>query len=347
MTKRIWAVFSIILVLVIALLVMATVKPLYDEEEAKVAIGDVYSLSDGWTVEFENGITLENVSIPYSFDSHLGDSVTLSHDMAEEYASLALNFEADNSAVRVFMDGKPIYEAGFSDTGVAPDLGDMSEKPDEDAVMRDNTSIKTVAGEITVDLPSNITEESKMRVVLAEVNTRAGINIIKATISKRDVTVINVLRESMLPILCTILIMMLTVIVLSLDVTRYISGERMRGLFIVALMGIDAIGFMILQTDLLKLFFANRYFFDKLAVICILLMPMLLALFYYIGFHTHFPKITNIGICINIIFTIVVLILEASASNTALLLVEPFTFALYLYQLISIFILLHQIFYNT
>ena len=34
MTKRIVAVFSIISVLVIALLVMATVKPLYDEEEA-------------------------------------------------------------------------------------------------------------------------------------------------------------------------------------------------------------------------------------------------------------------------------------------------------------------------
>ena len=336
MMKKVRIALIIVICIVMAVLMTVTVSPLFDSEEASLAKGEVYDLSQGWIIEYENGIQAKDVKLPYSFDSKLGDRVVLYHEMSEDYASLALNFYADNSAIRIFVADKPVYEAGFTSNGIERKQVKVSEQEMVmDALAEDDTSEKTVADAVTADLPSNLADGDELKIVLYKVNTNVGIYINSPSVSKRDVAVINVLRESMVPISCALLILMLCVVNIFLDVTRYISKERMRGLFIVAVMGFDAVAFIILQTDLIKLFMANKYFFEKIAVMTIVVMPLLLSVFYYFGFHIHFPRFTTLDVWITFVVTLVILILEASASETALLLVEPITGVMFLFQLIG------------
>ena len=337
MVKKIRIALIGVICIVMVVLMTVSVVPLFDAEEASIAVGEIYDLSEGWTVEYENGRQAMDVKLPYSFDSKLGDKVILRHDMLEDYASLALNFYADNSALRIFIADKPLYEAGMSSDGINRKQFKASEQEKGmDAFGDDDNAEKTAVDLVTVDLPSNLVDGDELSIVLYEVDTKAGINIHAPYISKRDVAVINVLRESMIPISCALLILILCVVDIFLDVTRYISKERMRGLVIVAIMGLDAVAFIILRTDLCKLFMANMYFFNKIAVMTIVAMPLLLAIFYYIGFNIHFPRFTTFNVWTTIIITFVILSLEASASEAALLLVEPITVCLYLFQLISI-----------
>ncbi|MBO6283959.1 MAG: hypothetical protein J6M63_08545, partial [Pseudobutyrivibrio sp.] len=118
MMRKVRIALIIVICIVMAVLMTVTVSPLFDSEEASLAQGEVYDLSQGWIIEYENGIQAKDVKLPYSFDSKLGDRVVLYHEMSEDYASLALNFYADNSAIRIFVADKPVYEAGFTSNGM-------------------------------------------------------------------------------------------------------------------------------------------------------------------------------------------------------------------------------------
>lgn len=339
MSKKIQTLFIFILFAVIVILIKMTTDPLYDEDEANIARGEVYTLNDGWTIDLDNGDTLKNVSFPFNIETRMGNTVEMTHDISSDYASLSLNFFAENCALRIFVDGKPIYEAGFSDTGEAPDVGKMSEEVNELLKESDSTSEKVPAEEITADLPSNLSDGT-IRIVLEKVNANQGIFIHKAIVAKRDVAVINILKDSMIPILCGVLIIIFSVIMISLDIMRFVSGERMRGLFILALMGIDIVIFIILQTDLMKIFFANRYYFEKMQVMTVVVIPIMFSLFYYLGFYIHFPKTTNLMIGINIVLTFTILILEVCSTDASLLLVKPITIVLLVLELFFVLTIL-------
>ncbi|MCR4922896.1 MAG: response regulator [Lachnospiraceae bacterium] len=394
MVKTLKAVVGAIIAVLIIILVYSIVSPLYDDEETMVAVGQTYDLSEGWIVEFEDGRKISDVSLPYTIPADKADSVMLSHNMSEEYQGLALNFLAENSALRIFMEGKPIFESGYTDNSGAPNLGNIRDRenmgeagmmPDlqgggpeplngmpnggpeggneipnegswpvnegtvsdeemrnapnfEQPLMNDTTSTRVEAGEITADLPSTISD-SIMRIQLNKV-TDSDIIVKYATVCKRDVAVINVLRDSMFPILCGLLVLFACVVLLMLDAVRQISGERMRGLAVAALMGFLAVIFMILQTDLMKMFFSNKTFFNKMAIMVITLIPLLTAWFYKLGFSINFPKNTRIMLGVTLVGTLLILGTELSMLDIGKAMIKPLTSLLYFFVVVNILIIL-------
>ncbi len=342
MSRKIHVLIGVIVFLAIQVIISHTVSPLYDKEAAEIASGEVFELEDGWSMTLPNDKVISDISIPYYIESRLGDTFTLTHPLTEEHASLALNFYAQNCAIRIFVDGKPIYEAGFTDSGNAPDIGKIGdadgEKKDE-PMMVDTTSEREEAGEITADLPSTLSD-GVIRIVLVKVNSDEGIYIHKAIVSKRDVVVINVLKESMIPILCAIFIVICGVIVLTLDVMRLISGEVTRGLVIISWLALNTCVFIILQTDLMKIFFANQYYFEKIAVMAVLVIPIMFSFFYYIGFKIHFPKTVSAMVWTNILLTFTVLILEMIGTELSSSLVKPLTGVLLVSEIAFIAVIL-------
>ncbi len=263
--------------------------------------------------------------------------------MHEEYSDLALNFLATNSAIRVFIEGKPIFEAGYTDDAGAPELGNVEDNADnpDTPVLIDTTSKTEDAGEITADLPSNCAKET-MRIQLDRVSNEE-INIQYATICKRDVAVINVLRDSMFPILCGLMVLFACVIDLTLDAVRFISGERMRGLVVVAFMGLLSVLFMILQTDLMKLFFSNKFFFSKIAMLIIAVIPALIAWFYELGFQIYYPLQTKTMVVVTTVGTFLILGLESISNINSQSLLKPLALLLYVFIFMNVMsILLRQ-----
>ncbi len=334
MSKKIQVIVGIIVIIMLAFSIQKTAAPLYNEEEASVAVGEVYDFSEDWTIEFENGRKIQNLKLPYKTDKYLGDTVVLTHEMTSLYQSLALSFHAENCAIRIFMDGKPIYEAGYS--GKNGDMGAV--KPGDKGedgfpTIEDSNAEKEEAGEITADLPSTI-DGGEIRIVLSRVSETDGMYIHSATIAKRDVAVINILRESMVAILCSILVLIFSAIAVSLDVIRMVSGEKIRGLVVIGIIGLDAIIFMIFQTDLMNLFFSNEEFFNMCAIMCVLVLPIMLSLFYYIGFKNQFPRYSTINLIAVTCITFMVPYLDLYMGKTDWL--KPVMIFLYSYELLSI-----------
>ncbi len=354
MSKTVQIISRLFFSLLAVLIIYRILSPIYDAEATKVAIGQTYDLSDGWTVELENEDRLENISLPYTIPSYMGDTILLYHDIHEEYSGLALNFLAKNSALRIFVEGKPIFEAGYTDDSISfePDNTDNNVENNIPNNMEDNLDdqneplfIDTVsktedAGEVTADLPSTTTDGT-MRIQLDRVGDD-DIFIQYATVCKRDVAVINVLRDSMFPILCGLLVLFACVIDLVLDAVRFISGERMRGLIVVALMGVLSVLFMILQTDLMKMFFSNKLFFSKIAMLIIAVIPALVAWFYELGFQIYYPLQTRIMVAVTTIATFLILGLESISIITSKSILKPLTLLLYLFLFVNVLSILFR-----
>lgn len=317
---------GVFFVAVIVFLIQRIIFPLYDEEEAKIARGDIYQLNDEWVLESDGEIKGKDVSFPLHWKDEEESQIALIHVVNANYSSLAINLHTENCAIRIFLDGKPIYEAGFISKGNNRYIDYRNDnRTDKEILMQMAVSTASEiveAGEITADLPV-ISKNGKIRIELERVNKGKEMSVYRALISKRDVAVINVLKESMIPILCGVLILIFSVIFVTLDTLRMISGEKMRGHIVLALIGIDIVGFILLQSHLMHLFFANRTYFEKISEMNIVIMPVMFAFFYYLGYHKHFPKLTDAMLLINMALTIHILLLEITSTTLSLKLVKP------------------------
>ena len=411
MGRYVHSMIGIILAVITILLTIYLITPLYDREEVEVAIGETYDLTSDWTLTDGIG-NKQDINFPYEISVGRAKSVSLSHALSEEYESLALSFYAENAALRIFVGGKPIYEAGFSDTGASPNNGrwgwekreipddpdhfekqpegkpdeaidkqperkpdevidkqpelkpgevldistnnipnipndktndQINETPNEEILtledMSSEDSSAEDAGEIIADLPNSISDDDEIVIKLTQVRPDKSIYIYGASVAKRDVTVIGMLRDSVFPMVLCILILLMSVVLLTLDVVRFVSGKRMRGLSIMALLGLDAILFIMMQTDMPSLFFGNKDMFDKLCLVCVVLMPPLLAFFYQKGFQIHFPRTTRMLSFITSIGTILVLFLDYTGTKT-LTEMGVFTFTLLVLVTVGIFVVL-------
>ncbi len=94
----------------------------FDRDDAALALGDSFDLTDGWTITYEDG-TSEKISFPFDIPSEKAGKVLLEHDLSSDYAGLALDFEASNSNIEIFIDDIPLYRS----SDIAVEL--MPERP--------------------------------------------------------------------------------------------------------------------------------------------------------------------------------------------------------------------------
>ena len=209
MPKQIKLCIGIIISMTILMLAACILVPIFDEEEAHLAVGDIYDINDGWSIVYADGME-DNDVLPVMIPADKASSLTLKHAASDEYGSLALNFYAENAAFRLFVDGKPIYDAGIS--GVIKNVPGYGMTGTDTMSLEDSNEQSAVekeaAGEVVADLPGNLSD-GEIIIELTQVEDTEGIYIHEAYIAKRDVKVINVLRDSMIPILCCVLILIL------------------------------------------------------------------------------------------------------------------------------------------
>ncbi|MBQ7677243.1 MAG: response regulator [Lachnospiraceae bacterium] len=106
--------FELAIIFILVLILGATTIRIgamnFDVAEAEQAIGNNYDLSDGWTVTYADGTT-EEISLPHRIHRTKADKVILTRKASSDYEGLALDFEAVNAQVRVFLDDMPLYIA--------------------------------------------------------------------------------------------------------------------------------------------------------------------------------------------------------------------------------------------
>ena len=111
------SVFSVVCLAAALILAYMILCPMFDTEDAELARGKTYEFNSGWEIRYSDGESLDYIALPYyvTAKEHLGKSFTLNNTLEEDYSGLALRLQVHNAAVRIFMDGRPLYEAGLAD----------------------------------------------------------------------------------------------------------------------------------------------------------------------------------------------------------------------------------------
>ena len=301
MIRKFKYISGVFIVISILILVLEILLPLFSKEEALLALGDSYDASTGWTMRDATGAEKAGVTLPCTIPKDKAGEVTLRHDVISDYKGLALNFYAENAALRILIDGKPIYEAGVSGkrrfikrfdklSQESVYVGALTPFSDEEGDLSDGEEIaeKEEAGEIVADLPASL-DDGTMVIELTQVNEKDDIYVHPAYISRRDVRIIGNLAESLLPIICCLLLMIMATVLVIMDIIRTVYGGVTRGLYAIALLGIDGIVFIILRTNLMRMFFSNKVFFEEMLTLSFILVPFFLSVYEYKRFYEYFP----------------------------------------------------------
>ncbi|OON85327.1 hypothetical protein BXO88_13185 [Oribacterium sp. C9] len=322
MNRRFRYILGTVVVFIMICLIVRTLKPLFNAEEMMLSAGNAYELNSDWTLRYADGTEEKGVSLPINLPAEKSDVITMMHSVSSDYEGLTLSFYAENASFNLLIDGKPLYEAGVS--GTLPfelgngDRGDLNITEDVDDGQSkkygDEPFIKKEAGEVAADLPANL-KDGMMTIVLTRVYVKESIYIHEAFVAKRDVRIMEILRNSLEEVVSFVLIQLMSVLIVILDVARYVLERRVKGLYVAALMGIDAMAFILFKSSLTRTFFSQVKLFGKASVLCLDLIPLFLGWVYYNGFRNIFPKLSKgmMGFLTGI--TLIILMIEGSSEG--------------------------------
>ncbi len=319
---------AIVMIIMVSLMIKMLI-PLYDMDEAKLAAGDVYDVSSGWTVKYADG-SESVLDFPCEIPAENSAHLTLSHPYITEYGGLSLTFFAENAAVSFSINGRPVYDSGtmgrrspggnefMIPEGPGNKDGLKNTVPNDSDVLDKASEEVVEAGDLVMDIPTGLSD-GEMKLELLQAARQKSIYVHGPYISKRDIKVVTLLEKSLIPIVCAILVILMSVIIVSMDVMRRISGQG--GVLILPLLflSLSAVGFIILQSGLLCIFFSNRLFFDNALAVNMIFVPMVLSFFYYRRFRFIFPILPVALLWITTIGTILILLIALNQGKIELL----------------------------
>ncbi len=361
--QRIRAVAWAMLLIVIVAMVGAISIPLYDTQAASEALGTIYAFDEGWIVTYADG-TQEKQSIPFVVPKAKSKVITMENLLPADYSGLALALKTKNAAIRIYVNGRPVYQAGYVENTVpmrgASRLDDLPggsavdpalrqlppdqqapESPESDSQAMpfdafNENATRIEANDNLIDLPY-MEQDAGIRIVLEAVSSTQGVSVTDAKIAKRDAAVINQMRNVIYPLGCILVILIAMTVMVVMDATRMISGTGKRGVLRLLLFALVVITYCAIQTGLFVTFVDNGVFFGTFEEMCFLMMPVILHFCLEKRLDVRYRKYQNILIGYSALTALALLILRlcgvrgypALAVAAAISLVSSVLFALY------------------
>lgn len=312
--KRAKIVLSVIVFVFILMVCANLVYYNLDVDEARQAMGETYELTDDWKLLSKDGKETV-VQLPYTVLAQDAESIILEHDLSEDYAGLTMSFYAENVALRAMVDGNKIFESGYSKDMGRGLFGRLNQGKPDDQTVQNNVSFQAIGGEtqeagkVMIDLP-NATTNAKIRIVMNRVSASRDVTIHEVTIAKRDITIIGILRKSIFPLTCCILIVIGLVVLIMTDVVRALTRRRTNEVLYMILFGFVMIIYSFVQTDILSVFFGNQKAFSVIEHICYVVMPIFLVLYYRKIHGTVYRKRTAVLLGVAVLMAVTELVLD-------------------------------------
>ncbi|MCR4956875.1 MAG: response regulator [Lachnospiraceae bacterium] len=326
----------VVLILTMGIMLYTSIKE-YSSTEAKQSFGKEYVLNDKWNVTVDES-TKKDMKLPCKLD---GDTVVFVHEFVEEYQGLALSLEVGNATANVFVDDIPVYGMGSKSTESRPEKENGEEtEVKEQEVNTDTETENNAQQRIVVSFPDQVTS-GEIRVELTKVNASQGVTLRKATVAKRDVAIIHGIQNSLVPIICAIVIFMLSVVILLLDLVQFAAKRDVRKGFFLGLMGIATTVFCVMSMDVLFLIAGNQKMFLGLKLTGYIAIIPLMALFYRRTFQSYFPVLMRVTLYGSVVGILVAALMEAGSLFVN---VEYFEATISIIFLLECFLILCMIF---
>ncbi len=262
--KLIWSALAIEIIVLIVIIVNSNV------DNMTLSKGRIDNFNIGWTITREDGSSSKIKSLPYSEKSKAGEKIVLSNTIPKKYSGMTMSFLSADKQIRVTIDGKQVYEFG----------------------MNDSRPFGKTPGSVTnfVDIPEHLSE-GKIEIEMMSPYDNYASNITGITISKRDTSILNLLKSNLGNFAMCIIILACGITLFMLAFIQAFSRQTKDGISYLGFMCIFGTIYFSIETKSLSVFYGNQTLYSNLVFLVLMLWPVFMQMYYINNLEEKFKKI--------------------------------------------------------
>lgn len=262
--KLIWVALAIEIIVLLVVVINSNV------DNMTLSKGEIYDFNTGWTINRQDGSSQKIKSLPYSEKSKAGEKIILSNTIPKKYSGMTMSFLSADKQFRVTIDGRQVYEFGVNDSrpfGKTP-------------------------GSVTnfIDIPENLTE-GKIEIEMISPYDNYASNITGITISKRDTSILNLLKSNLGNFAMCIIILACGITLFMLAFIQAFSRQTRDGISYLGFMCIFGTIYFSIETKSLNVFYGNQTLYSNLVFLVLMLWPVFMQMYYINNLEEKFQKI--------------------------------------------------------
>lgn len=262
--KLIWVALAIELIVLLVVVINSNV------DNMTLSKGEIYDFNTGWIITRQDGSSQKIKSLPYSEKSKAGEKIILSNTIPKKYSGMTMSFLSADKQFRVTIDGRQVYEFGVNDSrpfGKTP-------------------------GSVTnfIDIPENLTE-GKIEIEMISPYDNYASNITGITISKRDTSILNLLKSNLGNFAMCIIILACGITLFMLAFIQAFSRQTRDGISYLGFMCIFGTIYFSIETKSLNVFYGNQTLYSNLVFLVLMLWPVFMQMYYINNLEEKFQKI--------------------------------------------------------
>ena len=250
----IWTLFFVQMILIAVVLQTAKV------DDVTLAKGEVQPFNTGWVLVREDGTQTNLEELPYNTVSRPNERIVIKNTIPGEYLGKTMTFLSADKILNITVDGEEIYTFGVNDERL------FGRTPGSVIVFADLPEV-CEAGEIQIEMYSPY---ANYATYLTEIS-----------VARRDVAILNFIKQKALGIVLSTLILVAAVIFLILAIlqkmsVRKIGGVQYLGIYLL-LMSI----YYLIETKVPEVFYGNQTLYSNLIFIILMTAPLFLEAYCY------------------------------------------------------------------
>ena len=262
--KLIWVALAIEIIVLLVVVINSNV------DNMTLSKGEIYDFNTGWIITRQDGSSQKIKSLPYSERSKAGEKIILNNTIPKKYSGMTMSFLSADKQFRVTIDGRQVYEFGVNDSrpfGKTP-------------------------GSVTnfIDIPENLTE-GKIEIEMISPYDNYASNITGITISKRDTSILNLLKSNLGNFAMCIIILACGITLFMLAFIQAFSRQTRDGISYLGFMCIFGTIYFSIETKSLNVFYGNQTLYSNLVFLVLMLWPVFMQMYYINNLEEKFQKI--------------------------------------------------------
>lgn len=262
--KLIWAALAIEIIVLIVIVINS------DVDNMTLSKGRIDNFNTGWTITREDGSSSKIKSLPYSEKSKAGEKIVLSNTIPKKYSGMTMSFLSADKQIRITIDGKLVYEFG----------------------MNDSRPFGKTPGSVTnfIDIPEHLSE-GKIEIEMVSPYDNYASNITGITISKRDTSILNLLKSNLGNFAMCIIILACGITLFMLAFIQAFSRQTKDGISYLGFMCIFGTIYFSIETKSLSVFYGNQTLYSNLVFLVLMLWPVFMQMYYINNLEEKYQKI--------------------------------------------------------
>ena len=271
--KFIWIIFLIQLVVITVVLTTSKV------DDMTLAKGKMQSFNTGWVLVREDGSQTELEKLPYNSSSRPGEKIVIKNTIPKEYWGKTIRFLSADKSLRIMVDGEEIYSFGLNDKRL------FGNTPGSVFVFADIPS-ECQVGEIQIEMCSPYADYATY--------------ITDISVARRDVSILNFIKERALDIILSVIILIAAVIFIILAIIQKMSNKNIGGVQYLGIYLLLMSVYHMIETKIPEVFYGNQTLYSNLIFIILMTAPLFLEAYCY----ESIPKIGNIMLGVMLISSV-------------------------------------------